>query len=305
LIQQAADDEHPEADELEEGVDPEFAEDGALNEGRKGDDSDHELSEEEEAEIEGSISAEEEVEEEEQLRKADAEASEKRGKKVNISCTYTEEEEEEAKAKASSLAKDKKSKRKASLSAEGRARKSRSFSGSVDRRRKSKSPKESCSTSPKGKKQPTLRRNKKEDKRRPVKKEEEYFPTLEGEFVFEHLKEHGNYVLTINEYNDIGKKCKYVGGFYNPRNLKKAPGVKAFKADEDGKFEKSFKNLPLSITGRDSIINRSCVLKKVKVESDHSDSDDDHRKKKRDDFTKCAVITWEAPFWASGVTGYE
>jgi hypothetical protein len=132
------------------------------------------------------------------------------------------------------------------------------------------------------------------------KAEEVFHPTLEGEFYFENLKEHGNYILSINEFNDVGKKCKYVGGFYNPRDLKKAPGVKAFKTDEDGKFEKSFKNLPLSITGRDSIINRTCLLKKVKVERDDSDYDSDHKSKKHD-FTKCAVITWEPPFWAGAV----
>ena len=127
--------------------------------------------------------------------------------------------------------------------------------------------------------------------------ENEYHPTLEGEFNFENLEEHGNYILSINEYNDVGKKCKYVGGFYNPRDLKKAPGVKAFKTDDHGNFEKSFKNLPLSITGRDSIINRTCLLKKVQANRDDSDYDSD-RKHKKKEFTKCAVITWEPPFWA-------
>ena len=73
--------------------------------------------------------------------------------------------------------------------------------------------------------------------------------------------------------------------------------MKAFKTDEDGNFEKSFKNLPLSITGRDSIINRTCLLKKVKAQRDDSDYDSDHKSKKND-FIKCAVITWEAPYWA-------
>ena len=132
---------------------------------------------------------------------------------------------------------------------------------------------------------------------------EDNHPTLEGEFYFENLDKNANYILSVNEFNDIGKKCKYVGGFFNPQNLKKAPGIKAFKADEDGNYEKSFKNLPLSISGRDSIINRSCLLKKVKIERDDSDCESDHKSKK--DFTKCAVITWEPPYWAGAVQGYE
>jgi hypothetical protein len=65
----------PVADELEEVVDAEYADDGALNEGRKGGyDSDH-FSEEEDLEAEGEFSAEEDEETDEKLRKAEAEAS--------------------------------------------------------------------------------------------------------------------------------------------------------------------------------------------------------------------------------------
>ena len=135
-------------------------------------------------------------------------------------------------------------------------------------------------------------------------KEEQYRPTLEGEFYFEHLVKNAKYVISVNEYNDVGNKCKYVGGFYNPQNLKAAPGVKAFKTDDHGNFEKSFKNLPLSISGRESIINRTCLLKKVPKNDSGSDSDSDHKHKKRD-FTKCAVITWEPPYWAGAKLGYE
>ena len=122
-------------------------------------------------------------------------------------------------------------------------------------------------------------------------------PTLEGEFNFKRLEKNARYVISINEFNDVGRKCKYVGGFFNPNNLKAAPGVKAFKADDCGKFEKSFKNLPLAITTRNSIINRSCLLKKVTVPESCSDSENDHKhKKQQKEFTKCAVITWGADF---------
>jgi hypothetical protein len=118
-------------------------------------------------------------------------------------------------------------------------------------------------------------------------------PTLEGEFNFKRLEKEAKYVISINEFNDVGRKCKYVGGFFNPNNLKAAPGVKAFKTDCDGNFEKSFKNLPLSITGRNSIINRSCLLKKVPVHHSDSECSDNENKRKKQEFTKCAVITWE------------
>lgn len=141
--------------------------------------------------------------------------------------------------------------------------------------------------------------------RKPEKKEKKgAYPSLEGEFYFENLEKNTKYVLSINEYNNVGNKCKHVGEFYNPNHLKNAPGIKVFETDKKGKFEKSFKNLPLAIGSRDTIINRSCVLRKVKPERDHSDDEDDHKSKKKD-FTKCAVITWEPPYFAGAALGYE
>jgi hypothetical protein len=64
----------PQADELEDVIDAEYAEDGALNEGRKGRNY-YEESGEEDLEAEGEISAEEDEETDERLRKAEAQAS--------------------------------------------------------------------------------------------------------------------------------------------------------------------------------------------------------------------------------------
>ena len=131
-----------------------------------------------------------------------------------------------------------------------------------------------------------------------------WHPSVEGDFVLQNLEKNAKYILSINEYNDLGSKCKRVGGFYNPHDLKEAPGVKRFKADNKGKFERSFKNLPLSITGRDSIINRSCVLKKVRYEDSDSESESKHKNKKKD-LTKCSLITWEPPYWTAGKSAHE
>ncbi len=197
-----------------------------------------------------------------------AKAAKKDEKQVNISCTYTEEVKKADKAKL-----------KATARSSSRGRKS------------CKSPmsaKSSPSCSP-------VRAPKKECKpKKPA--------TLEGEFSFKGLDKNAKYVVSINEYNDLGHKCKNVGDLFNPKNLKTAPGVKTFKTDKKGGFEKSFKNLQLSISGRDSIINRTCLLKKVK-ESHHSDSESSEdegkkKKKRKEEFVKCAVITWEPPYWA-------
>jgi hypothetical protein len=63
-----------------------------------------------------------------------------------------------------------------------------------------------------------------------------YDPKLEGNFAMKNLDRDAEYILSIHEYNDLGRKCRYVGEFYNPRNFKHAPGVKKFKTDCDGKF---------------------------------------------------------------------
>ncbi len=68
--------------------------------------------------------------------------------------------------------------------------------------------------------------------------------------------------------------------------------MKTFKTDKKGNFDKPFKNLDLAISTRDSIINRSCVLEKV-IEKE-SDCSDDER---HEEFKKCALITWEAPYF--------
>lgn len=136
--------------------------------------------------------------------------------------------------------------------------------------------------------------------RKPAKKDE-WHPSVEGNFMFKNLEKNAMYILSVNEYNDLGKKCKLVGGFYNPRDLKDAPGVKKFIADRNGKYEKPFKNLPLGISGRDSIINRSCVLKRIKGDDSDSDSEDEKKKKKKH-YTKCALVNWEAPYWAGSAS---
>lgn len=88
-------------------------------------------------------------------------------------------------------------------------------------------------------------------------------PRLTGDFDFKNLEKNTKYRLSVHEYNDLGKKCRYIGEFYNPRDLKFAPGVKTFKTDCDGKFTKRFKKLSLSISTENSIINRSCFLEKI------------------------------------------
>lgn len=74
-----------------------------------------------------------------------------------------------------------------------------------------------------------------EDRRR---KGVESDPRLTGDFDFKNLERNTKYRLSVHEYNDLGRKCKYIGEFYNPRDLKYAPGVKTFKTDCDGKFVK-------------------------------------------------------------------
>ena len=111
-------------------------------------------------------------------------------------------------------------------------------------------------------------------------------PKISGRFDFKNLEKFTNYRLSIHEYNDLGKKCKYVGTFFNPNDLKFAPGVKSFKTDCDGKYSKKFKNLGLSISTENSIINRSCVLEKIS----------DRKCKKP--FKKCNTIHWLPPYFA-------
>ena len=111
-------------------------------------------------------------------------------------------------------------------------------------------------------------------------------PKISGKFDFKNLEKNTNYRLSIHEFNDLGKKCKYVGTFFNPNDLKFAPGVKTFKTDCDGKYSKKFKNLGLSISTENSIINRSCVLEKI--------SD----KKCKKPFKKCNIIHWLPPYCA-------
>ncbi len=110
-------------------------------------------------------------------------------------------------------------------------------------------------------------------------------PKLSGTFDLKNLEKNTKYRLSVHEYNDLGKKCKYVGTFFNPNDLRYAPGVKIFKTDGNGKYFKKFKGLGLSISTEHSIINRSCVLEKI--------SDKNCKKP----FKKCNIIHWHRPYF--------
>ena len=111
-------------------------------------------------------------------------------------------------------------------------------------------------------------------------------PRISGKFEFKNLEKNTDYRLSVHEYNDLSKKCKYVGTFFNPRDLKYAPGVKVFKTDCNGNYNKKFKDLGLSLSTENSIINRSCVLEKI------------DKKCKTKPFKKCNNIIWRPPFFA-------
>jgi len=247
---------------------------------------------------------------------AEHENEEEDGKKINITCSYVEENKNAKKQKARVAAKSRSLSRdlRASVSVEReteiRGRKPRKASRSPKTDKGSSKSHDSCKSKSKSCAHSDLSKSPSPIKKRnnctPPKKDnkkEDYRPKLEGEFYFHGLEKDTKYVISVHEYNDISNKCQNIGGFYNPQHLKKAPGVKYFTTDKNGDFEKSFKNLDLAISTRDSIINRSCLLKKIIEEPKKHD----RKRGKKDckEFSKCATITWEPPYWANAVNGYE